>query len=511
VWLVCAAGCAGQQNYVALPPPAEPGPIAGTLLDSGGRPFPDQIVAIGAEKTTSDGDGRFSFPVVPGGYDLVIASPDGSTATVYQGLTRRDPIVTLAGGRTHEPAHSAVVVVTLAGNEGANERWDVDFASPRAIPVSGGRRPTPPAPGAPREPETIAVKWDGADTITGVVMAAATRRKQLEIQLALFARKDLTLRDGETANLTLVPAKVPVVKRPRPRVITPKEDPGFDPVYREDYHLPGVGGTVRGPGRAGKAYDIPDLRGFGLELCALAFQGNPYLRSRRVQCGLDPTKSLSIPLPSPPAFTAPALDTLASPGMRFAWSAVPNAVYLLTLAGGSQSSAHPNILIVTMQTTVGWPDLQAVGVGFPTPLATYTAVVAVRGPHSSVDELVGSKGRGGPTSRDHWGAESLDLGVRVWPPLGKEEAACRFHEAAWCDGGGFYRLSVINRKIQTHPEFAAAMNIHCVRDCEGARAYGKAHADYSVAHPGFDSHDPMPVEEPEPWPPPDMLEGRRGD
>ena len=86
-WLVWTAGCAGQPSHVALAPPAQPGPISGTVLDSGGRPGLDQIVAIGAEKTTSDGDGRFSFPMVPAGYDLVIASPDASAATVYQGLT----------------------------------------------------------------------------------------------------------------------------------------------------------------------------------------------------------------------------------------------------------------------------------------------------------------------------------------------------------------------------------------------------------------------------------------
>ena len=70
---------------------------------------------------------------------------------------------------------------------------------------------------------------------------------------------------------------------------------------------------------------------------------------------------------------------------------------------------------------------------------------------------------------------------------------------------------MINRNIQTHPEFAAATNIHCVRDCKSAEAYVKAHAGYSAAHPGFDAHDPMPAEEPDPWPPPDMFNGRRGD
>jgi hypothetical protein len=506
-----SAAWAGQPSHVAPPAATQPGPISGTVLDSDGRPLPDQIVAIGAEKTTSDGDGRFSFPVVPAGYDLVIASPDASAATVYQGLTRRDPIVIHGEGRARQPAHSAVILVTLAGTEWSSERWDVQFASPRAIPVSGRRRSTSPAPGAPREPETITVKWDGADTITGVVMAETAHSRQLEIQLALFARKDLTLRDGETANLTLVPTTVPVVKRPRPRVITPKEDPGFDPVYLEHYRLPGVGGTVRGPGRAAKPYDIPDLRGVGLELCALAFQANPYLRSRHLQCGVDPTQSLSISLPSPPVFTAPAFDTRASPGMRFAWSAVPNAVYRLTLAGGPRSSAHPHIEIVTMQTTVRWPNLKPVGVAFPAPLAAYAAVVGVRGPYSSIDEVAGPHGPRDSTGRDDWSAESLDLSIPVWPPLGKKEAACRFPETALCDGGGSYRLSVINRKIQTHPEFAAATNIHCVRDCDEARAYVEAYAAYSAAHPGFDAHDPLPVEEREPLPPPELFNGRRGD
>ena len=85
-----------------------------------------------------------------------------------------------------------------------------------------------------------------------------------------------------------------------------------------------------------------------------------------------------------------------------------------------------------------------------------------------------------------------------------------------CDGPGgpigeFYRLSVLNRTIQTYPDFAAAVKIHCVRDCAGARAYLKAYAGYSAAHPGFDADRPLPVANPadEPEPPPEMFEGRK--
>ena len=509
-----AAGCAGQASPVVLLAPPEPGPISGTVLDGRGLPLPDQVVAIGAAKTASDGDGRFSFPAVPAGYDLVIASPDGSAATVYQGLTRRDPIVTHDGPRARPPARRAAVTVTLAGSEAAGERWRVQFVSARAIPDSGSRRPAPPAPGAPQEPETVTVMWDGAETISGVVVAAAMRIKKLDIPLAMFAQQPVTLRDGETKALELVPVKAPIVRRPRPRVITPKEDPGFAPVYLEEYRLPGVGGAIRGPGRAAQPYALPDLRGFGLELCAYAFQWNPYLHSNRTQCGLDPSASLSVPLPSPPVFSAPAWDTAASPGLRFAWSAVPGAVYQLVLSAGSQehSRAHPRVKVVTTRTTAGWPDLQAVGVGFPEPLAAYRAVVGVRGSYASIDELVGPRGAADPTPRDRWSAESKELSLPLRPPLGKEEAACKFRETVICDDGGIFRLSVMNRKIQSYPELATAVNIHCVRDCDGARAYLKAYAEFSAAHPGFDEQEPLPVEGPEePMPPPEMFNGRRGD
>jgi len=504
--VLCAAACAPQPNHVALPPPAQPGPIAGKLLDSRQRPFPDQIVAIGGEKTTSDGDGRFSFPVIPAGYDLVIASPDGSAATVYQGLTRRDPMVHHDVARPHEPARQAVVVATLAGSEGAGERWWVQFAAP-GVPLADVRL-GPAAAGAPRERGTITVKWEGADTINGVVMAEATRVENFDVTLALFARKDLTLHDGETANVELVPARAPIVKRPRPRVITPKEDPGFDPTYVDGYQVPGVGGRVIGPGRKRKSYAIQDLRGFGLELCAVASLGNPFVRTRRSQCGLDPTASLSIALPSPPAFTAPPIEMAAGPDTRFAWSAVPNGVYRLVLPGGSPS--QPSITVVTAQTSVGWPDLQGVGVAFPTPLTTYVAVVSVSGPYASIDELAGGRGPGAAPRLDSWSADSQDFRIGVRPPLGKEEAACKFPEKVVCDGGGF-QLTPINRKIQFFPEFAAKVRIHCVRDCAGARVWTKAYAEYSAAHLGFDARQPAPPEEPEPWPPPDVFDHGRGD
>jgi hypothetical protein len=51
--------------------------------------------------------------------------------------------------------------------------------------------------------------------------------------------------------------------------------------------------------------------------------------------------------------------------------------------------------------------------------------------------------------------------------------------------------SAINNKLRHFPQFANAVGIHCVRDCEGARAFNRAYAEYERAHPEFDLNEPM--------------------
>jgi len=496
------------------PPPPEPGPITGTVVDTNGRLLPGQIVAIGAEKTTSDGEGRFSFAKIPAGYDLVIASPDASHATVYQGLGRRDPVVVHGGRRAGAPAHSAQIVVTLSGNDAAQaplDGWQARFVARQAL-AELPRRGWTNTGGRLENSAPLVVSWDGADTIAGTVVALAMQLKGSDISLALFAQQPVTLRSGQTATIDLAPARVGVVRRPRPRVILPKEDPGFAPNYTEEYRLPGAGFAVKTAGRMRMPYDIPDLRPFGLELCGYGFQWNPYARSGRTVCGVDPARQTDLALPSAPEFTAPAVEAVAEPGMRFAWSAVPNAVYRLQLksTGSARTAALPAIEVVTANTTAGWPDLGAVGIRFPTPLAAYEAVVNARGPFASIDDFVDPQRRSDVTPRDRWHCESQDLGIAVEPPRGKEEAACQFPDTIVCGtaGKGVYVLSAINRKLRRYTDFAAAVNIHCVRDCAGAEAFSKAYRDYAAAHPEFDAHEPLPAFGRPPPPPPEMFKGR---
>jgi hypothetical protein len=420
-----AGGCAGQPSWVALPAPDPIGPVRGMVVDKSGRALPDQIVAIGAEKTTSDGDGRFSFPKMPAGYDLVIASPGGGHVTVYQGLSRRDPIVRHSGPRAKGPVHRAQIFVKLAGPHAGRDSWQVHFVSSRAF-ASTRDEASAAGAGKTRYPDTLVVTWDGADTIAGVVMAHAMRVQRLDIPLATFAQRQVTIRAGETMSLELAPEKVAVVRRPGAKITVPKNVPPFKPNYTEEYRLPALGFAMHGPGPAASPYDIPDLRAFGMQLCAEAFQWNPYLHSGRTQCGVDIGKLTSFELPAPPAFTAPAWDAFATPEIRFVWTAVPNAVYRLLLEDasmveGASKSVRPTVEVVTSQTTAGWPDLHAVGISFPTEPGAYAAEIGVHGPFASIDELAGPQGFGDPAPRDRWGAESQPLSIRTRPPGSTEE------------------------------------------------------------------------------------------
>lgn len=517
-----AAGDAVSPDAAAGPPAAAPAAITGTLHSARGLPLPDQIVAIGAAKTTSDGDGRFSFASAPARYDLVIASPDRALATVYEGLTRRDPVIVFGGARASAPKHHAQITVTLVDADATLAApWQVHFVSPRAFASAFDQRAAGPDRGKSRNPETLTVTWDGADTIPGVVMAHAMKVKNLDIPLAQFAQQAVTLRDGQPLAIDLHLTRTPIVRRPSPRIDVPKEDPGFDPLVFEEYRLPGAGFAMKGPGAVSRAYDIPDLTGFGVELCDEGVQWNPYLHSRRVQCGGPPGKRTVLALPPPSVFKSPAWDTVAKPGLTFTWKPIAGAVYALSLENNGSdkpTAAQPHVMVFTARATAAWPDLRVVGVGFPKPLAVYAATVRAYGPFASIDDLAGPHGLAELTPRDQWCAESKELSIPVRAPLGKEEAACKFKETVMCDGdsggspiGEFYRLSALNRTIQTYPDFAAAVKIHCVRDCAGARAYLKAYAQYRDAHPGFDSEEPLPVSNPddEPEPPPEMFEGKK--
>ena len=58
-------------------------------------------------------------------------------------------------------------------------------------------------------------------------------------------------------------------------------------------------------------------------------------------------------------------------------------------------------------------------------------------------------------------------------------------------GPEYYRFEPMNRKLKYYPDFAAAIGIAQVSDCDSARRYAGGYFDYVRAHPGFDSGQPL--------------------
>lgn len=497
---------AGIQGEAA--PGESAGRIDGIVQDDGAMRLPRQIVSIGAHRTVSDGDGRFSIVgegiSVP--YDLLVASPGGDHVTLYQGLTRRDPLVTHSARHPGIFPHKAHIAGAVYGNmpKGKNQgkprgwSWEFQFASPRTRmgnrPLAGWFDASGSGAYGP-----IPVGWDGSDTVKGRMMVLF-RMGADSVEWGAFAEKFVTLRAGETLAVDLRPVRVPVVHRRSPKIAEPGNgnnsadplDEGFprgqEAMFFDEFRADCCGPVFHGDQYSGTTVD---LRAFGIRYCHEAQRWDPHLHSLRSHCGFDPASPGALKLPLPVSFAKPVNGTLAAPGMAFAWSGMSRAVYCLDLssASGDPSARHPAIRICTGRTSATWPDLAEAGVGFPKAPAAYSAKVSAMGPMGSIDDLAASG-----SYRDYWKTESRVLSLPLHPPMGKKAADCRYKQFVACGGTEMYQLSAMNRKLRYFPEFADAVNIHCVTDCSGARAYMRAYAGYLESHPGFDQDEPLEAE-----------------
>ena len=269
-----AVGCASQTDLERSAGRRHARPVNGLLLDGGNRPLPDQIVAIGAEKTTSNGEGRFAFASVPVHYDLVVASPDGRSRR----STRASPAAIRSSCSRHRPSRAGAHGVDrgdAGGRRRRAEAWRIYFVSARASEVMGDKPPAA-AGDKTRHPEPLVVAVGRHRHGLGCRHRAVDAQvEKLAIPLALFAQQAVTLRAGQTACDRAAPDEgagraAPVARRGRAQ---------GGSRLRSDLHR-GVSPARRGlrdarPRPGSGPYEIPDLTRFGLQLCAHAFQWQP--------------------------------------------------------------------------------------------------------------------------------------------------------------------------------------------------------------------------------------------
>ena len=494
----------------AGPPPAgASGPVTGTVVAmSGGRaqPVPGQTVRTGSHTAVTDADGRFTLSDVPARYDLTIVNRGHSVVTIYQGLTRRDPIVVHAVNMPGGGRHHALIEGKLIGG-GPYRSMHVRFSSALAsADIILGRF----GGGGPRGPDygPISIDWNGPDALHGEMLALQLGHdpQTPDGGPAWFGRDgDVWLRDHDVLEVDLKLTQLPQVRLPKVAVAMAGDYPL--PPAHSHYRSPTGDRLFHGPDFVPwrDSYG-PDLGPQGIEYCVEAFIQNPYLRSTDFICQPPRGKDVGLDLRAAPAFRAPASETSAAVGLQLAWSAVPGGVYLLTLGPRKAGGDAPRIQIITPATSAAWPDLDDLGVAFPKPPASYTATVSAEGPFASADDVAGPRGLCAVAPGERWSATSQDLSLPVAPPASPAVVACRAPRGIVCGPSEVYRLEPMNRRIRYLPDFAAAIGISCVDSCDAARAFTKAYAEYTANHPGFDANMPP---EPEPPPPPLPPELRR--
>jgi len=316
-------------------------------------------------------DGGFSFDRVPATYDVWVANEDRGNISIYEGVTRRDPVLwhstyympgldeapqrgTITGilrGDFPFPVELGYLVTIYYVAEGAQAVIQVGRYS-----ASGGPRFGP-----------IAVEWYGGPSITGNLVAVAEHAtKDKRWAKAFLASTPLSLTSGEKATAELKLAPVPTG-----RIAGSIDTDGLDMV-REiyfTYQVPKAKGQLDVLHcKVYKTYDceLPDLRSLGGEYCAsinFAYPfGEPTVEARKCGGKIGMT-DFSFHVGGPPRFQGKSA-TVSKDGV-LAWTDKEKGVYMVKLGPDWHTPKAPHLEIFTSETQIRWPDFEALGVTLP--------------------------------------------------------------------------------------------------------------------------------------------------
>ena len=372
--------------------------VDGTVVDFISRvPLGGRVVAVGNRRTVTDARGAFALEGVPRVYDLIIADGDGRAASVYLGLTRRDPLlVHWPRAKKHEWSDHAATVTGSFTGQGAfplpeGEWINVRVLSPQAsadIQLSKG--------GGPGY-GPIDVRWDGPAEISGRLIAL---RQSHGAPSFWFADQPLRVRSGQRVTVDLPLRPVPVAHTTLETVLPP--DHRLHVVGEYDRLAGGERVESSSLGNGHEAVSVvltgPDLTAFGAQHCVWASVYAPPGASLRAEaCGVPVNGKGTLTVTPAPALTQPRGEPL-TPTTRFEWTRYAGGIHVLRFRPRWQTPDRPEITVFTAGTSAVWPDLKAVGIAFPTLETGYDSLVIGKGPFVDLDAAVGPAGLGAPSS-----------------------------------------------------------------------------------------------------------------
>jgi hypothetical protein len=369
--------------------------VNGTVVDQFGLPWPGQPVIISAgsftQSTVSSSSGTFTVANVPTPYNAtVIDSTSTAFATVYMGLTRADP--TLSIGNAQILKRSGGIGGHLTGGsypEPPGYSTELVFASPQVAPEFPQTEFLDDSSGG----YSGAINWGGPASTTGTLYVLQVHFDGgLPVDYPGYGTlSGLTLEDKSVLpnqNVTLSPVTTGSLSV----TVSVPQDYTFEFQAAFFQPAPGVSfsnfwGVSGGP--ASFVYATPSIPGTSLMVRASASVGDGIgVPTSFAQQQVAPgTSNLMLNLPAAPSPTLPADGaTGVTDATSFAWTGFPGVVYAVLFNG---HDLNEGVLVYVEGTTATFPNIA--DAGFPLQ-GNYTWQVTGIAPVASIDALAAAGG-----------------------------------------------------------------------------------------------------------------------
>jgi hypothetical protein len=413
-------------------------PITATSLAGFSTTLNVKLLGV-TETIPVDANGDFTMTDVPATYSLAVllSNQYARSATIYQGLTRANPTLTILQGQFGGPSTSGPVSATsvmgkISGGSGFNATSSASTVITLALPTAVRFEPGYSLPVNPVTGEYgTGATWKGSNTVIGTIHA---------LQFSTDINGKITTFGGYAQHaVTLVPQPVgPIVVNPG----DPLPQPTFvtQDVALAAVTVGSVKGTITWPsGLTSPEYrmnatmllnspnpaSLPLSRINGstptISVAPTGFDqpvplivGATYLQVAGIAEKSDPTASYPagysivwklvtpqsntyITVPAPISLTLPTADAdKISANTRFSWSKYPDGIHIFTI-GPIQSQIQTSIQLITASSSTTFPDLGLKEFEFPKG-GKMAWTVSGAAPFSNVDAATNSGGLLIPTS-----------------------------------------------------------------------------------------------------------------
>jgi hypothetical protein len=381
--------------------------IRGRIIDSWRQPMPGWRVALGAESTSTDDEGQFTFANVTPPYDVSFMVPGVANTTnvpelwTYRGLTRPDPTLQpdwVLGPLRRDIRIERINAPTAMQDDGGAVPVNLDVSlGTRDLFGSGG--------GGPTGALLFNLRWSGDPSLSGTLHAMAWTRPNLEgldNQYLSYREQPFTVVADDNLSAAAVqvtldysPSPVPVATF-RAEVQSSWGSSSTDTrtvdgmvAFDDNAHfsLTWVEDTYKTSAIAAPMPLLP-----ASHVVFAGRQGHAGLHARSFGCVHRVAPSPDVPvvldIPEPRAPISPDEGAMGiDAATLFEWSAAPVVSVLSATCWNAQIRLHT----VTSESRAQLPSVPALGAGPPTG-ADCVWHVDVHGAYASVDEASGPRG-----------------------------------------------------------------------------------------------------------------------